>query len=285
MNHLDEVSNLQIAAQHTIDIMSRSIGYMLDGALNTAPYPGWAKDLNSAPNILKGGRWTKNISPKKFNAVTKEVMSYLRSSAIANLWIQQKVFIVKRSQPIKGTHPCDIKLDALEGARVCDRDNDEAYFFIKWHQPKVWPDVSDFTKVPGVEKVGDYGLTLLEMAKSANWMQNTWGPTEKHHAPYIPRMRPAAALKAMIAGETPNNHFVNLPVVTADGLPAPPQHHYVWVDTDEVRFALVPFYQYRILTMSRNSSCTRSGTIFLACRDGHTTLRHMAARNRMKNKP
>lgn len=223
-----------MAAQHTIDILSRSIGYMLDGSLNTAPYPGWVNDLNSAPNVLKGGRWTKDISPKKFNAVTKKVMSYLRSSAISDLWIQQKVFVVKRSQPIKGVNPCDIKLDALAGARVCDPDTGEAYFFIKWQQPTVWPTVTNFHKVPGVKKVDKYGLGLLEMAKSANWIQNNWGPTEKHHAPYIPRFRPSAAVKATISGKTPNHHFVNLPVVTADDLPAPPQHVYTWVDTEEV---------------------------------------------------
>lgn len=221
--------------------MSRSIGYMLDGTLNTAPYPGWANDLNGAPNVLKGGRWTMNISPTKFNAVSKEVMSYLRSSAVASLWIQQKVFIVKRSQPIQGVNPCDIQLDALDGARVCDPDTGEAYFFITWQQPKVWPAVTDFTKVPGLKKIDQFGLSLLDMAKSSDWMQNTWGPTEKHHAPYIPRLRPFAAVEAIISGTAPNSHFVNLPVVTADNLPAPSQHVFFWIDTEEVRLPLAVF--------------------------------------------
>ncbi|KAJ5820108.1 hypothetical protein N7474_005699 [Penicillium riverlandense] len=192
--------------------MKLSTQQVAENALNTAPTNaqdyGWADLLTSAPSVMKNGAFAQPISNSIFDLLGTSVMTYMWSTAAGICWVSEQVFIATRTEPVQGTAPCDIELDKLSGARVCD-SNGKAYFFIKYQstEPQYW---GSWEPVPGLDKLDQYSLDLTTILESAEWMAANFDG-------YLPQVDPQDAWTAMQStNPPPGNIFINLPIMSAD---------------------------------------------------------------------
>ncbi|KAJ5610400.1 hypothetical protein N7510_007119 [Penicillium lagena] len=191
---------------------------IVESAINVAPDNSgsgtgnyWYAHPSSAPYLMKNGTFAEEIHNVKYNILSGDISKIVLSSAVAAAWIQQNVFVAKRTDNVHDTAPCDIDLDKLDGARVCDGDT--AYFFMVSQSINSW---GDYAGVSGTSKIDDYGLDLLTMAKSAEWISD-------HHDGYFPQVSPTDIVKDFTydEGALENGYFIELPFMDADDLDEP----------------------------------------------------------------
>jgi hypothetical protein len=168
---------------------------------------------------MRNGSFAQELPNIDYNILSGELTQYVNSSAVAAAWVQQNVFIAKRTEDISGTAPCEMTLDKLDSARACSPDGSTAYFFMVSQvlEPSfAW---GDYSGTPGVSKVGEYGLDLYTMATAAEWVQNNYF----NSSGYFPNVSPTDMVKDFTSeyDPLPNGYFINIPVMDADGLSEP----------------------------------------------------------------
>lgn len=153
-----------------------------------------------------------------YNVLSGEVTKYINSSAVTAAWLKQNVFIEKRTDDIGGKGPCDIRLDKLDGARACSSDGSTAYFYMvsqSIYPTNAW---GDYVGCPGVKNTEKYGLNLYEMGEAAEWLQNKYYST----LGYLPQVPPKDIYNDLTGSDRlPHSLFIDLPLINANGLPAP----------------------------------------------------------------
>lgn len=206
--------------------MQNATMMVVENAINVAPDNSgsqtgnyWYDFTSSAPYLMRNGSFAVELPNYDYNILSGELTQYINSSAVAAAWVQQNVFIAKRTDDISGTAPCDMDLDKLDGARACSPDGSTAYFFMVSQELVPSYAWGDYSGTPGVSNVGDYGLDLYTMATAAEWVQDNYF----NSTGYFPNVSPTDMVKDFTSqyDPLPNGYFINIPVMDADGLSPP----------------------------------------------------------------
>ena len=178
--------------------------------------PGKAKNEMSAVGVLQGGYFAdhpEKMDYKKFNDQFSHAMS---STIVSTAWYLDQVFIVKAPKTIAGENPCTVKLTTIGDARVCDSDGKTAYIFVRTDSIRTIGPGSHKTwnNAAGIDKLKDYDLDLLKIAKAAEWFQNEFGgwgkqPSTQDVQDYIQNKKPGP----------PGDLWFNLPVIDYEKTP------------------------------------------------------------------
>jgi len=139
---------------------------------NDPPTVYYSQNATGIPAMLQDGAFATNVSESIPNDIGQNADSALFSGAISYLWVSaEKVFIAKTTRPLYyGAAPCDIDIEYNDIGRTCDGDT--AYFFAKWQDDSI---NVGWTPVPGLDKLGNYGMTALQVAQAAETSQAQGG--------------------------------------------------------------------------------------------------------------
>jgi hypothetical protein len=260
---------------NAIVVMQNASMMVVENAINAVPdnnpegagygYGSWEAWHSSAPYIMQGGTFAEELPNAAYNVLSGEVTKYINSSAVAAAWITQGVFVAKRTDSINGNSPCDISLDKLDGARACSSDGSTAYFWMLSQTLTPSYAWGDYQGVPGVSNVGNYGLDLYEMAESADWLNSAYGS-------YLPQPSVQDIYTDLTSSDPiPNGLFINVPVMSADGLSPPSLYDQGGLELgDEVStLDALPLGPCADYLMSRQSSLLKSWSSFCFLVTGH----------------
>lgn len=202
----------------TLMVVENAINAVPDNSGQDSGYY-WYDYTTSAPYLMRNGTFAEELGNYEYNILSGQLTQYVNSSAVTAAWVQQDVFIAKRTDDINGIAPCDIDLDKLNGARACSPDGSTAYFFMVSQQFSPFYSWGCYDGVPGVSDVGNYGLDLYTMATAAEWIQDNYFDS----VGYFPNISPTDMVKAFTSqyDPLPNGYFINLPILDADGLSPP----------------------------------------------------------------
>lgn len=175
-NELNNQADLEHAISNGLDIIydatwAWGVGAINDPAHNNPDNHYWYyQNQSSAYAVLEGGAFSNAASAKVSKELDDSLIKAFYGAAISTLWAAESVFIVKVSRPLAyDADPCDFKLDS-HIFRHCD--DGTAWFFIKSSDTYA---THDYPSVPGVDDVGDFGLEMFDLAKSAFWTQEKMG--------------------------------------------------------------------------------------------------------------
>lgn len=135
----------------------------------------YVQDNHGIPKILANGVFAE---PRRISTIPDGVVAGLVSPIIDHLWNKQQVVLVKADEEGLGTNPCpNINNGGISGisddAIWCDPAG-VAHILISWpHRVNFWNQgvVSDALEVTGIDKIGDYNLTIEAIRTSADRSQ------------------------------------------------------------------------------------------------------------------
>lgn len=177
---------------------------------------------NSAPSVLQNGAFAAPFPTKRWEAFTDKIDQAFAASAINTVWGYDQVFIAKGTRQVNGENLASFKIhgqNLINDARVCDDGDDgdgTCYFFImaqsRDNAAKYVGDGPGLKYPMGLDKLDEFGLDLLQFAKSADWYQNTFGA-------YLQNATVSDMYDALQNVDTASYYFVNMPVVSFDNAP------------------------------------------------------------------
>lgn len=155
------------------DRIHKAVKDMADAVLTTTP--GKADKSLSAVNVLQGGYFADHPDTMDYKKFTDKFSHAMSSTIVSTAWYLDQVFIVKAPKKIAGENPCTVKLPTLGDARVCDGST--AYIFVRTDSIRTIGPGSHrkWNNAAGLDKLKDYDLDLLKIAKEAEWYQGQFG--------------------------------------------------------------------------------------------------------------
>lgn len=173
-------------------------------------YPGhiWSTYSWSAPSLFENGTFADKPKAGKYKIADEKFDNIMASAVINQAWRIDKTFIVK-AKDIRGKPATELELGHLDDeARVCDKDG-TCYFFVISQNLRNTNREKDrkWSNTKGLDKLEDYGIDKLKLAKDAEWYQENSDGC------------PPDAKKLVDLWKTPDEdeetsrYFVNLPVI------------------------------------------------------------------------
>lgn len=196
---------------NTTDVLVQSIESIATHVLETPPSgDDPSQDPNGAAQILKDGAFAKSVSTADFKKAKKEYQAGLSSLGISDLFAGQSIFFI-----MTDTSDRYKKMDMAvlqEDARACDDDH---CFFAIVDQPINLMGSKSWKSPIGLNKLGEFGINLLDLAKAALWYQKKFGG-------YMKKVDFDDLSKSFLEEEDkpPKNYWVSLPVVDYDDAPS-----------------------------------------------------------------
>lgn len=166
----------------------------------------YSDHVNSGPYVLKGGHFANEFQPGLHVNFGQSLQGTLLSGAIAWIWREEQVYIVKNSYPIDGTANNDANLDADLSNRTCD-NNGTCYTYLKNTGMGNYA-AQAFQSVPGFDKLSQFGIDPLQYAQAAVAAQSAGG--------YFANFTIPQALPFFKNYKPPRNMFNNLLVCSLD---------------------------------------------------------------------